>query len=433
MDGADFLLPANMLPVLAIKLQLVGLRSASHLALTYFSPELLASVTYEFHRQGEWWQSNLGEQIWLDQQGWISELRIAEKDILIRRVERKLPRWPTPSHRANRQEQSVEIGRAKRQQSSTGVQTVTISIPTPIGKVGASLALPPRRKPLIAKALFLGGSGRHDRNGVAAGIDLGYRTLLEALVRSGIASLRHDKPGTGTTRLGTTLQQPSFDYLVQIAESALNLLKTRARLLRVPLVLIGHSQGGLIGLDIAARHNEIDGLVLLATAGRPIDQVIEWQIATQFAIRGLSHKVIETQLKELRELYWHVRHTPEWTPEVVPARIYARRSELSWHRSILSRDPLKLIAQVRCPVLILQGDKDVQVSQEDAEMLYNAARSAEVPVEMRILPNHNHLLRRVLGESLQEGYFDRRRRISSVAIQAISEWFLCLCSQLVSC
>ena len=49
---------------------------------------------------------------------------------------------------------------------------------------------------------------------------------------------------------------------------------------------------------------------------------------------------------------------------------------ISWYRY----NPQEVIAKLRQPVLILQGDKDVQVSEEDAKLLKQSLPKAQFQI-----------------------------------------------------
>ena len=184
----------------------------------------------------------------------------------------------------------------------------------------------------------------------------------------------------------------------------------------------GHSQGGLIALDLASNNNNIAGVILLATTGRPIDKVLQDQIIQQAKDLDLSNKSLNQSLKDHKTLFHYIRNNSNWTSKTVPPKVYALRHLRKWYVELLSKDPLLLITTLKCPVLIIQGDKDIQVSVDDANLLFSAARKNNINSELLILHNYDHLFKRIGKQNGISAYFDRRRRIATTLIKYIQDW-----------
>ena len=143
--------------------------------------------------------------------------------------------------------------------------------------------------------------------------------------------------------------------------------------------VLGHSEGSLIGMLASVDNPKVKGFISLAGAGRPAYDIIEEQLSGQPAeVRHLV-KSINDSLKAGKE----VSNIPMglmtlFRPSVQPYLI-------SWYRY----NPQEVIAKLRQPVLILQGDKDVQVSEEDAKLLKQSLPKAQ----FQILKDMNHVLK----------------------------------------
>jgi len=417
-QGADFLLAGNMAPQLAVKLRLLAAGGSLPYEGAFFSPESLRIVPYALRGAVPEVRSGFDEVIHLDAGGWMTGIIFPDGEISVRRVDGRLPRWRVGEARAGR----GEPPRSYSAPRTPGVDVEEVNILGPAVPLGAAVARPRERGRAFACALFLGGSGAHDRHGFADRVDLGYHELLDRLAAVGVISLRYDKRGAGTTRIGDQVLDFGFEDVLADAQAALTFLRGLPEVRALPLFLIGHSQGGLVALELAAGQSTFAGVVLLATAGRPLDRVLEEQVARQAAETGLDAAEQERRLGRLRELIGAVRDVAQWTPESVPARVYALRHLRRWYAEILARDPLALAGRLRCPVLVAQCDRDVQVSVRDAELLHAAAEAAGVPAELVVLRGCDHLFKRVRGEPGIRAYHDRRRRVSPLLGDTLEAW-----------
>lgn len=143
--------------------------------------------------------------------------------------------------------------------------------------------------------------------------------------------------------------------------------------------VLGHSEGSLIGMLASVDNPKVKGFISLAGAGRPAYDIIEEQLSGQPAeVRHLV-KSINDSLKAGKEVSnIPMGLTALFRPSVQPYLI-------SWYRY----NPQEVIAKLRQPVLILQGDKDVQVSEEDAKLLEQSLPKAQ----LQILKDMNHVLK----------------------------------------
>jgi len=148
--------------------------------------------------------------------------------------------------------------------------------------------------------------------------------------------------------------------------------------------IAGHSEGGLVALA-AAGTPHVCGLVLIATLGRPMNQVIRDQLSANPA----NAPILAPALSAIGELEAG-RHVDVTTlhPALHPLFAPAVQDFLIDSFRI---DPARLIASYRGPVLILQGDRDIQVGIADAQRL----AAANAGARLQIIRNANHVLRPV--------------------------------------
>ena len=251
-----------------------------------------------------------------------------------------------------------------------------VTVQGPAGPLAGTLLHGPVRR---AMALIVPGSGPTDRNGngpPGSGLRCNaYAKLAKALASYGISTLRIDKRGIGRS-VGDGNAVTMADYAADLA-AWLQFLT----LLRLPIWLIGHSEGGIVALH-AAPLAAVRGLVLLACPGQPLDRVLMAQLAAVPAnapLLGAARLALD-QLAQGRTI------DVSALPSLLQA-LFAPQVQGFW-ASLLAHAPADLASRITKPMLIVQGGQDLQVSVTDAECLAAAAPLAEICV----LPLMNHVL-----------------------------------------
>jgi pimeloyl-ACP methyl ester carboxylesterase len=236
---------------------------------------------------------------------------------------------------------------------------------TEVGVTSGTLTLKgtltrPRGSARVPVALLLSATGPQDRNGNAAGVDefarpgadvFLYREIARALAASGGAVLRLDDRPAGRIRLAD---------LKADAEAALAFLKSRADL--GPATLVGHDEGALIAMAIAARDDAaVAGLLLLAPPAEPFDRLLAARTERQLREQGVKDEALEDLGSALRKLFERIRTSTEEDLEIDERRTY-----VAWIRDRLAWNPAELSARVRVPIRIFRGSKDRESANLEA-------------------------------------------------------------------
>ncbi len=272
--------------------------------------------------------------------------------------------------------------------------------------LSGTLTLPENATSSVPGVLLLAGSGPVDRNENAPGekTDI-LNTLAGALARAGIGSLRYDKRGIGKS--GGIFATASMDELVSDARAALSALSTAQGIDPSRLFVLGHSEGGIFGPMLAAQDKSLAGLILLAAPAHPLDWIIREQIERIDKASGLSDAQVQAALAQEDQYLAFVRgsqgnwadYTFDELKQAMPwltqeSYTQLAATSLSWLREEFAHNPLDTIRQVTCPVLVLQGEKDIQVPSSEAGLLASALKEAgNADVTLDVLPNLNHLMR----------------------------------------
>ena len=258
--------------------------------------------------------------------------------------------------------------------------------------------------------LIIAGSGPTDRNGNSTMIKGKNNSLLQladSLANYGIASLRYDKKGVGKSQVrGLKEENMRFEDGANDALACVNWLREKGF---KKIYIAGHSEGSLVGL-VAAQQTKLKGFISLAGAGRPIDQVLREQFMAgggPDSIKLLANRYLDTLLAGQHIAKPNPLLFSIFRPSVQPYMI-------SW----LRYDPGKLLQTLRCPVLLVQGDKDIQVQVADALLLQKAKPSARLAV----LENMNHIFKIVTSNNPADNiktYSDPALPIASSLVQEI--------------
>jgi uncharacterized protein len=259
-----------------------------------------------------------------------------------------------------------------------------IKLDTPTGTLHGSLHLPAAsgadRLPVV---LIIAGSGPTDRDGNSAGLpgpNHSLKLLAQALAEGGWASLRFDKRGVAASAAaGPREADLRFDTYVQDAADWLRLLRADGRF--GPLVVLGHSEGSLLGM-LAAKAVPVDGLVSLAGPAAGAATVLRTQLAGKLPppLAARNEELLQSLERGQTVADVPAELAALYRPSVQPYLI-------SWFR----HEPKTVLAGLPMPVLVLQGDTDIQVGVADARAL----QAARPGVEMGIVQGMNHVLKAV--------------------------------------
>jgi pimeloyl-ACP methyl ester carboxylesterase len=251
--------------------------------------------------------------------------------------------------------------------------------------------------------------------------------------------LRYDKRGVGKST-GNPDTATTMD-LASDANAALAFLKSRKDVNGSRIGLIGHSEGAIIAPYLAGRSKEVNWLVLLAAPATTGEKTLLNQSELIGRAGGLSDEQLDASLGFDQAAYALVRK--EKDPNVLaeklvglvkesgldaalpPAALETQLRMLAspWFRFFLDYDPLPNLKTVRCSVLALYGQKDLQVSPKiNLPLLQKAFRDSLNPqVETRELPELNHLFQHAYTGTPAE-YAAIEETFSPEALALIVDW-----------
>ncbi|MDO4905366.1 MAG: alpha/beta fold hydrolase [Lautropia sp.] len=283
----------------------------------------------------------------------------------------------------------------------------------PAGNLTGTL-LQPADKADAPVVLILPGSGPVDRDGNSpVGIKAGtYRLLAEGLADKGIASVRIDKRGMfGSRKAFSKPDDVTVQDYVTDTHNWIDSIRTETGANCV--WVMGHSEGGLIGIVAGQKRPHICGLILVSTMGRPAGDVLREQLKENPA----NQPILASADQVIGELEAGRRVEPEAMGEVL--RPVFRPSVQGFLISVFKIDPARELSAFDKPVLIVQGERDLQIKTTDAKRLHEAARGSK----LLLLPKANHVLKDVESDNRidnMKAYQDRSLPLSPGLIDGIA-------------
>jgi pimeloyl-ACP methyl ester carboxylesterase len=263
-------------------------------------------------------------------------------------------------------------------------QSADMEAPGPHGPLAGTLLT--AEGPGAPIMLILPGSGPTDRDGnsplgVAAAP---YRLLAEGLAQRGVTTIRIDKRGMFGSR--GAAPDPNAVTVGDYVEDVRSWIASARQWTGASCIwLLGHSEGALIALAAGQEPAGICGLVLVAGAGRPMGEVMRGQLRANPA----NAPLLDQALAAIDRLEAGGRvDAAALNPALAP--LFAPQVQ-RFLISLFAQDPAGLVGRVRRPVLIVQGERDIQVPVDDAQRL----AAANPRATLVLVPNANHVLKSV--------------------------------------
>lgn len=260
--------------------------------------------------------------------------------------------------------------------------------------LGGTLASPHNCRPELTTAVVLvSGSGQQDRDETLMD-HRPFAVISDALARVGIASLRYDDRGCGSSG-GKFEEATTFDF-ADDARAALSCLRERGF---KKVGLIGHSEGGTIAFILGADETDCpDFIVSLAGMADRGDSTLFRQLSRQIEIQGAPKKLSAFAVK------------------LAVKKMLKQKSV--WMECFVNLDPAPYVANIKCPCLAMNGEKDTQVIPE-----YNLSKVAKLcpSADCRLYPELNHLFQHC-GTGMSDEYARIEETFAPEALAELAEW-----------
>lgn len=226
--------------------------------------------------------------------------------------------------------------------------------------------------------LIVGDSGPTDRNGNQNFmVNNALKMYAVALAEEGIASLRFDKRGVAASRIKGGAEVTFREYVDDIKDW-IAMLRNDRRFSKV--VIAGHTEGALAALVAISENCAVDGYISINGMGNSTDCVIKEQLSrnqtsqVKQVISSIIDKLNEGEITENPPVYLRNSLSVPMQKYLIPLFAY---------------HPREMIKSIRTPILLMHGDKDIQISPEESKVLHTGNNRAKLV----IVNNMNHILK----------------------------------------
>ncbi|WP_417360125.1 alpha/beta hydrolase family protein [Galbibacter sp.] len=310
----------------------------------------------------------------------------------------------------------------------------TLTLPSKVGKF-----------PVV---ILISGSGPQNRDQELFG-HKPFLVISDYLTKKGIAVLRYDDRGVGQSS-GEFKTATTVDFATDV-ESAIAYLKTRKEINKNKIGLIGHSEGGIIAPLVASKSKDVSFIVLLAGTGIPGDQLLLRQQQAISKAGGVSGTELAKSLETSAQAFELIAQSNNdqtlkedltklleknlerditvnlsngmTKEEFISAQVEQISSP--WTQYFVKYDPATALEKVKCPVLAVIGEKDLQVpAKENLEAISNALKNGgNKEVTTKVFPGLNHLFQEC-ETGLPMEYANINQTFSPTALLEITEWII---------
>jgi pimeloyl-ACP methyl ester carboxylesterase len=294
--------------------------------------------------------------------------------------------------------------------------------------------------------ILITGSGPQTRDEEIFG-HKAFLVLSDYLTKNGIAVLRYDDRGIGQST-GDFKSATSADFATDV-ESAIAYLKTRNEINKKKIGLIGHSEGGLIAPIVAAKSKDVAFIALLAGTGIQGDQILLLQQKLIAKASGASDEEVQKTEAENTKAYEIIKQATSIEQLKIDLTNYYKQAfkekpnadkpdgmsddefinllvevyATPWMQYLMKYNPAPTLEKVKCPVLAINGAKDLQVPpKENLEGIKKAVtKGGNKKVTTIELPNLNHLFQECTTGSPDE-YGTIEQTFSPTALTVVLNW-----------
>jgi fermentation-respiration switch protein FrsA (DUF1100 family) len=314
-------------------------------------------------------------------------------------------------------------------------------------KLAGTLTLP-RSDGRFPAVILITGSGQQNRDEEIFG-HRPFLVLSDYLTRQGIAVLRVDDRGIGGST-GNVSQATTEDFAGDVL-AGVEYLKSRKEIDPTRIGLIGHSEGGIIAPLVAVRSPDVAFIVMMAGTGLTGEEILYLQSSLIYRAEGASNETIARNEALNEKIFTIVKEEQNNTvaEEEIHKLLKAEMAKMSeeeiknsgyseanldtqikatlspWMRFFLTYDPKPTLTKVKCPVLAIDGEKDLQVPpHENLRAIEEALKAGgNKDYTIKEMPGLNHLFQTAQTGSPTE-YAKIEETISPAALEFMGNWIL---------
>lgn len=299
-------------------------------------------------------------------------------------------------------------------------------------KLAGTITIPQGKGPFPA-VLLMAGSGPNDRDETLMG-HKPFLVLADYLTRKGIVVLRYDKRGVG--RSGGDYGKAVMSDFASDGRAGVAFLKTRSEVDVHKIGIIGHSEGGVEGPMVAAEDPDVAFVVMMAGTGVRGDEILKAQQRLIEQSTGKTPAEIDQDAARQQQVFAILQKDEDdsarekdlraaLTGRIPDAQLGMQVKILNspWFRGFVAYDPAPTLTKLTCPVLAINGEKDLQVPADQNLPAIRKALAAggNKNYEVDELPGLNHLFQDAKTGAISE-YAEIEETMSPVVLEKVASW-----------
>jgi pimeloyl-ACP methyl ester carboxylesterase len=291
--------------------------------------------------------------------------------------------------------------------------SIAMTAPGPNGPLAGTYLDAGAKAPVV---LIIPGSGPTDRDGNnPLGVTAApYRLLAEALATDGVSTVRIDKRGMfGSKAAVPDANKVTIGDYVADTHSWVKAIRDKAGAKCV--WVLGHSEGSLVALAAGQQPEGICGVISVSGAGRKLSDVLREQLRANPA----NAPLLDSAMAALDSLE-RGEHVDGIGMHPALQRLFAPQVQ-DFLIDDFRYDPAKLAAALKVPLLIVQGERDLQVSVADARAL----AAAQAKAKMVLIPSMNHVLKDVPSDDRAANlatYADPSLQVDPILVDSVASF-----------
>jgi hypothetical protein len=285
-----------------------------------------------------------------------------------------------------------------------------------VGDLPGTLTLPAGKGPFPVVVLVQG-SGPHDRD-ETIGPNKVFADLAGGLAAKGVATLRYDKR-TAVHPEALVKDFTVDDEVINDAVAAVDLAARSEGVDHKRIFLLGHSLGGFLAPRIAQRTKGLAGIIVMAGSTLPLGEKIVEQLTY---IANLDGTIDADEQKQIDEAKVAAKRIAELSKggEAKPGETYMGAPASYW-KDLGSYDAAATAAKLTLPILVLQGERDYQVTKTGDYAGWQKALGKKKSVKLVLYPKLTHLFIAGEGPSTPAEY-EKPGHVDEQVVADIASW-----------
>jgi pimeloyl-ACP methyl ester carboxylesterase len=268
-----------------------------------------------------------------------------------------------------------------------GFDELEIGIAAKGVNLSGTLTMPAHANSKIPLVIIIAGSGPTDRNCNGQGFKSdAYKKMATQLALNGIATYRYDKRGIGKSAVENFKEEDiNFEVMIDDAKAIITHFEKDTRFSK--MTIAGHSEGSLVGMMAVTENQKY---ISIAGSGFPISVILKEQLKDKL---GPMKNVVYAKIDSLQQ-------GKNVANDLMGLESLFRPSVQPFLKTWMALNPAKEIKKLKCPILIVNGTHDLQVSEKNALALNKANSNSKLV----LVPNMNHLLTEIESEKAEDNY-----------------------------